>query len=396
MCYEPKRLPDGSVSKIVDEPDAEKVLQEINGRRVTDGKLLAGFGDLKDDGSTACGAWIYSGVFPRDDWNRARARNPAIVGSAYPEWAFSWPANRRLMYNRASADPQGRPWSERKKLIWWDEQHERWVGNDVPDFPVEKPPSYRPGPGARGIDAIAGDAPFIMHPDGLGWLYAPFGVKDGPLPVHYEPRESVALNALYETQSNPTLREYDCEINRLAQRIDPDFPIVATTYRLTEHYLSGPMSRFNSWLNELQPEMFVELSPELAAERGIEHRGWMIVATPRGEIEARAMVTRRMRPLIVNGQTIHQIGLPIHWGYAGETVGAITNDLTALVTDPNVSMHEVKAFSCNVRTGRLQRFKPATALKVAPRANRDEAIPETPSWAQPEGRLQSWGIRRRS
>jgi len=396
MCYEPKRLPDGSVSKIVDEPDAEKVLQEINGRRVTDGKLLAGFGDLKDDGSTACGAWIYSGVFPRDDWNRARARNPAIVGSAYPQWAFSWPANRRLMYNRASADPQGRPWSERKKLIWWDEQHERWVGNDVPDFPVEKPPSYRPGPGARGIDAIAGDAPFIMHPDGLGWLYAPFGVKDGPLPVHYEPRESVALNALYETQSNPTLREYECEINRLAQRIDPDFPIVATTYRLTEHYLSGPMSRFNSWLNELQPEMFVELSPELAAQRGIEHRGWMIVATPRGEIEARAMVTRRMRPLIVNGQTIHQIGLPIHWGYAGETVGAIANDLTALVTDPNVSMHEVKAFSCNVRTGRLQRFKPATPLKVAPRANRDEPIPETPSWAQPEGRLQSWGIRRRS
>ena len=390
----PEYLPDGSLSRIKDEPDVEKVLKEINGRRASDGALLAGFGDLKDDGSTACGAWIYSGVFPREDLNRARSRNPALAGSTYPDWAYSWPANRRTMYNRASADPQGHPWSERKKLIWWDEQQRRWVGNDVPDFPVDKPPSYRPAGDSRGMDAIAGDAPFIMHPDGRGWLYAPNGVKDGPLPVHYEPRESVAHNALYQTQSSPTLREYKSEINRLAQRVDPDFPIVATTYRLTEHYLSGPMSRFNSWLNELQPEMFVELSPELADERGIEHRGWMVVATPRGEIEARAMVTRRIRPLTVDGRMVHQIGLPIHWGYAGETVGAMANDLTALVTDSNVSMHEAKAFSCNVRPGRLHGIKSATPLKAAPRANRDEPIPDTPEWAQPEGRLQSWGIRR--
>jgi len=390
----PECLPDGSLSRIKDEPDVEKVLKEINGRNLNDGALLAGFADLKDDGSTACGAWIYSGVFPREDQNRARSQNPELVGSTYPNWAYSWPANRRVMYNRASADPQGRPWSERKKLVWWDEQQQRWTGNDVPDFEVNKPPSYQPAGDARGMDAIAGDAPFILHPDGRGWLYAPFGVKDGPLPVHYEPRESVTTNALYGTQSSPTLREYDSEINRLARKVDPDFPIVATTYRLTEHYLSGPMSRFNSWLNELQPEMFVELSPELAEERGIEHRGWVVVATPRGEIEARAMVTRRMRPLAVGGRIIHQIGLPIHWGYAGETVGAMANDLTALVTDPNVSMHEAKAFSCNVRPGRLHGIKAPTPVKAAPRANSEEPIPDTPEWAQPEGRLQSWGIRR--
>ncbi len=390
---EPERLPDGTLSRIADEPDVEKVLKEINGRRLNDGKLLQGFSDLRDDGSTACGAWIYSGVFPEEHRNRARSRNPTIAGSTYPDWAYSWPANRRVMYNRASADPEGRPWSERKKLIWWDEGQHRWVGDDVPDFEITKPPSYRPAADARGMDAIAGDAPFIMHPDGRGWLYAPFGVKDGPLPAHYEPRESVTPNKLYEIQSNPTLREYASEINRLARKVDPDFPIVATTYRLTEHYLSGPMSRFNSWLNELQPEMFVELSPELAQERGIAHRGWMIVSTPRGEIEARAMVTRRIRPLTVDGRTVHQVGLPIHWGYAGETVGAIANDLTALVTDLNVSMHEAKAFSCNVRSGRLSAGKSGTPIAAAPRANRPEPVPDTPRWAQPEGRLQSRGLR---
>jgi len=300
------------------------------------------------------------------------------------------------MYNRASADPDGRPWSERKRLVWWDELQQRWVGNDVPDFDSNKPPTYRPPVGARDMQAIAGDAPFIMHPDGRGWLYAPFGVRDGPLPAHFEPRESVLANPLYKTQSNPTLHEYPSELNRLALGVDPNFPIVATTHRLTEHYLSGPMSRFNSWLNELQPEMFVELSPELAEEHGIQHRGWIVVSTPRGEIEARAMVTRRIRPLSVGNRIVHQIGLPIHWGYAGETVGAMANDLTALLADPNVGMHEAKAFSCRVRSGRLANRKSAVAVEVAPRANRPQPIPQTPRWAQPEGRLQWWGLRHRS
>ncbi len=382
---EPAVLPDGGTSRITDEPDIEKILKEINGRSTRDSKLLKGFEELKDDGSTECGCWIYSGVFPEEHLNRARSRNPAHRGSTYPDWGFAWPNNRRVMYNRASADPEGRPWSERKKLVWWDEAERKWTGFDVPDFDPLKPPGYRPPPGARGMDALAGDAPFIMHPDGRGWLFAPHGLKDGPLPAHYEPRESPFENALYETQTNPTLREFPSPLNPLATARDARFPIVATTYRLTEHYLSGPMSRFNSWLNELQPEMFVELSPELAAERGISHTGWMVVSTPRGEIEARAMVTRRIKPLIVAGRTTHQIGLPIHWGYAGETVGAIANDLVSLILDRNVSMHEAKAFTCEVRAGRLENIRHAKAVPAAIRANADEPIPDTPPYAQPEG-----------
>jgi formate dehydrogenase major subunit len=292
------------------------------------------------------------------------------------------------MYNRASADPEGRPWSERKKLIWWDEEKKTWTGLDVPDFKPTTAPSYRPGPDARGLDAIRGDTPFIMHPDGRGWLYAPHTTKDGPLPTHYEPRESPIQNALYEIQWSPTLNEHRGPLNPLATPGDPDYPVVATTYRLTEHYLSGPMSRFNSWLNELQPEMFVEMSPELARERAIEHGGWCTIITPRAQIETRAMVTGRIKPLQVGGVTLHQIGLPIHWGFAGETVGAIANDVIPLVTDLNVSMHEAKAFACEVRAGRLANQNLGTPLGEASRPFPSDPIPDTPNHAQPEGRQQ--------
>jgi formate dehydrogenase major subunit len=385
----PEMLPDGSQSRIIDAPDIEKVLKEMNGRH-SDGTLLKGFSELKADGSTACGAWIYSGIFPEEDVNRARSHDPTPNGAISPNWAFAWPANRRTMYNRASADAAGRPWSERKKLIWWDDGESKWTGYDVPDFETNKPPTYRPGANARGMDAIAGDAPFTMHPDGRGWLFAPFGVRDGPLPTHYEPRESVVKNSLYATQSSPTVREYPAELNRLAAQVDAEFPLVATTYRLTEHYLSGPMSRFNSWLNELQPEMFVEISPELAEQRGIENRDFIVVRSRRGSIEARAMVTRRMKPLVVDGKTIHQVGLPIHWGYAGETVGAMANDLTSLIADRNVSMHEVKAFTVDVQPGRLSTKAPE-AIAAAPRPFGNDPIPDTSNSAQPEGRQQWWG-----
>src|SRR5436190_4989299 len=167
--------------------------------------------------------------------------------------------------------------------------------------------------------ALAGDQPFIMKPDGLGWLYAPKGAKDGPLPVHYEPVESPVGNALYPRQPiSPTVRTFPGPLNPIAAAASAEFPIVACTFRLTEHYLSGPMSRFNSWLNALQPEMFVEMSPELAAERGVGNGDWVTVRSARGAIEARAVVTRRMRPLAVEGRLVHQVGLPIHWGFTGE------------------------------------------------------------------------------
>jgi formate dehydrogenase major subunit len=385
------RLPDGTPSRIVGEPDLEKVLREINGFKLNEKdpatgkpKQVTGFAELKDDGTTACGCWIYSGVFPEQDRNRSRERK-VTDNPVQPDWGFAWPVNRRILYNRASADPEGKPWSERKKLVWWDEQARRWVGPDVPDFELEKPPDYRPQPDAKGMAAIAGNQPFIMKADGLGWLYAPRGIKDGPLPVHYEPVESPVGNLLYPRQTtSPTMRMFEGPLNHIAHTPTADFPVVATTFRLTEHYLSGPMSRFNSWLNELQPAMFVELSPELAAEHGITHGGWLIVESARGNIEARAMVTRRMRPMSIEGRTIHQIGLPFHWAFAGEVVGGNANDLTSLIADPNVSMHESKAFACQVRAGRINASEPIPTARAVRWATHGP-VPNTPAGAQPEG-----------
>jgi formate dehydrogenase major subunit len=385
-------LPDGTRSRIEGEPDLEKVLMELNGHRLNetdprtgDPHLLSGYSELKDDGTTACGCWVYSGVFPEPGRNRANERQ--VTDDPFqPKWGFAWPNNVRILYNRASADPDGRPWSERKKLVWWDAEKQRWAGSDKPDFELDKPPDYQPPSGATGMAAIAGNQPFIMKADGLGWLYSP-GVKDGPLPTHYEPAESPLGNLLYpKHNSNPTVRFFKGPLNSIAQSPTAEYPVVATTFRLTEHYLSGPMSRFNSWLNELQPEMFAELSPELATERGIVHGGWMTIRTARGEISARAMVTRRLRPFVVEGRVVHQIGLPFHWAFAGEIVGSNANDLTAILADPNVSMHECKAFACQVLAGRIHGQPLQPTEPTAPWPTLDP-IPGTPSSAQPEGRL---------
>ncbi len=380
-----ERLPDGTLSRLEGEPDAEKVLKEINGYSVADGKPLPGFSALKDDGSTACGCWIYSGVYPEEGRNRAKDRIADPTQHVNPNWAFAWPDNRRLMYNRASADPDGKPWSERKKYVWWDEAQGRWTGIDTPDFEATKPPAYRAGPNTLGMDAIDGDSPFILKPDGLGWLFAPGGTKDGPLPTHYEPVESPVANALYRQQFNPTAQLHRAPLNPLAPPEDPDFPLVATDYRLTEHYLSGPMSRFDSWLNELQPAMFIEISPQLAAERGVEHGDWVVVTSARGAIEGRAMVTPRIQPLTVAGRTLHQIGIPIHFSYTGEVTGSQLNELTAIVSDPNVDMHGGKSFTCQLRKGRLSTPSDVPTEPWAARA-RPEPMPETPRSAQPEGR----------
>jgi formate dehydrogenase major subunit len=356
-------------SRILDEPDALLILKELNGYYVypsqegtndqekkpsplREARHVPGFAVLKADGSTACGSWIYSGVYPEPGNNRAASRIPDDYTNL--QWGYAWPANRRILYNRASADPQGKPWSERKKYVWWDEEQKKWTGYDIPDFPVNKPPDYTPAPDASGMDAIAGSDPFIMKPDGRGWLFAPKGLKDGPLPAHYEAVEAPVYNALYKQQSNPAAKYFkDRKSNPLAAVGDEHYPIVITTYRLTEHHVSGPMTRWMPWLNALQPELFAELSPELAVEYHIQHGDWMVICTPRGEIEARAMVTRRMQPLRVRGKVIHQIGLPFHWGFQGKSKGSITNDLAHMVLEPNVSIEEAKAFMCNIRPGRL-------------------------------------------
>jgi formate dehydrogenase major subunit len=380
------RLPDGTPSRIEGEPDANKVLKEINGYDLSKAKLVSGFSDLKDDGTTSCGCWIYSGIYPKDDRNRARERT---IGDnpIQPEWGFAWPHNRRILYNRASADPEGRPWSERKKYLWWDKEQSKWQGDDEPDFPPDKDPAYRPQPDAKGMDAVAGNHPFIMQGDGLGCLYAAGGTKDAPIPTHYEPIEAPVRNLLYGQQDNPTVRYFEGPMNPIAHGVDARFPVVACTFRVTEQYLSGPMSRFNSWLNELMPAMFVELSPELAALHGIEHAGWLTVESARGQIEARALVTRRQKPMHINGGVVHQIGIPFHWGYAGETVGGIANDLIPLTAAPNVSMHEAKVFTCQVRAGRCTGQPTIPTVAVARWANR-ELVPDTPAGSQPEGHLE--------
>jgi len=362
------------------EMDIEKVAKELNGyytRDVVDangtvvgkqGDLLSGFAKLANDGSTACGCWIYGGYFyPADDGmgrtmpatkRRNSTYDPGGLGT-YPKWAFAWPANRRIIYNRCSADPDGNPWSEDKKLIWWDPTADsgtrdangnpilgKWVGYDVPDFVVTKAPT-----------AAGGRDPFIMQTDGKGRLFA--AMNDGPLPEHYEPVESPVQNLLSSQQVNPAIKIWRTDEG---QEIGdnwgtPDqFPIVATTYRLVEQWQAGGMSRWLSWLVETQPEMFIEMSRELAAEKGIQNGDKVRIRSARGEIEAIAIVTARFKPFQVNGRTVHQVGMPWHWGWKGLTydlgettlVQSTANVLTPHVGDANTTIPEYKAFLVDI------------------------------------------------
>ncbi len=340
--------------RISDEPSAEKVLMEVNGYTVAGHQQLPDYEHLKDDGSTACGVWIYSGVFPAPGRNLARRRNRTPDNYVDPEWGFAWPGNRRILYNRASADPAGKPWSERKKYVWWDAGAGTWTGMDVPDFPAKKAPDTPAKEQGSGLDLHSGSDPFILKGDGRGWLFAPSGLKDGPLPTHYEPLESPVSNALYPRQDSPVAKRFPRTDNVISAPGDPLYPYIVTTYRVTEQYTSGAMSRWNSWLSELMPEMFAEISPELAAEKGIENLDWIVVSTPRNQIECKALVTRRIRPFRHNGKVIHEIGLPYHWGYKGLVTGAMANDLVALSEEPNVYIQEDKALTCNLRKGRLR------------------------------------------
>jgi formate dehydrogenase major subunit len=332
------------------EPSAAAVLQEINGHG-PDGQLLTTSSQLRDDGSTSCGCWIYCGVYA-DGVNQAARRKPAREQDwVAAEWGWAWPANRRQLYNRASADPAGRPWSERKALIWWD--GEKWTGHDVPDFPARTAPDYIPPPGAAAAAALAGDDPFIMQTDGKAWLFAPAGLVDGPMPTHYEPAETPHTNLLHPQQPrNPAAILYDQPGNRHHPIGSEVFPYVLTTYRLTEHHTAGGMSRHLPYLAELQPEAFCEISPELARERGLTHLGWATVITARNAIELKVLVTDRMTPLRIQGRETHQIGVPWHFGHNGLATGDSANDLLSITLDPNVHIQESKVLTCDIRPGR--------------------------------------------
>ncbi len=355
-----------------DEPSAELILKEINGYDWRSQMPIRSFAELKDDGSTACGAWIYSGIYaptpehPNGHNHAANRKGDDWVASG---WAFAWPANRRILYNRCSADPEGNPWPKEARLarehgsagasptspsrgyVYWDAEQKRWTGVDVPDFPETKPPDAPAKPDAAGLDSHDGASPFIMKADGKGWLFVPNGLVDGPLPTHYEPYESPVTNIVYRQQSNPTALTWKVPGNPYAPVGSPEYPCVLSTYRLTEHHLSGSMSRWLPWLCELQPELFCEISPEHATELGVQNTDWVAVTTPRGAIRAKALVTRRIRPYQLRDKIVHHVGLPWHWGYKGLSTGDVVNDLSALVGDPNVSIHEAKVFVCRVEKG---------------------------------------------
>jgi formate dehydrogenase major subunit len=349
------------------EPNMELVLKEINGfatQEITDkdgkvvykkGQALNTFAHMTDDGKTAGGCWIYTGVTVEGAdgklINKANLRKPADDKDYLAHgWGFAWPANRRILYNRASADLNGKPWSEKKKLIWWDpeapgnepDKKGKWVGLDVPDFNAFLAP-----------DAKNGDKPFIMRADLVGAFFGP--LNDGPFPEHYEPVESPTKNLLSKQQMNPVAKIWSVpdQKNDLAPVGSPDYPYVVTTYRLTEHHLSGVMSRYLPMLAELFHSHFAEISHELAAELGIENGERVTVLSPRGKVHVTAMVTHRLKPFMIDGKKTHQIGIPWHWGYNGISKGDITNDLSATVGDPTVYIQETKAFLCNVKKGEV-------------------------------------------
>ena len=342
------------------EVDVEKVAQEINGYALDDikdpkgeilakkGELFKTFGVLQDDGTTACGTWIYAGYFALADDGTGRMmpaskrrgqKDPGGLGM-YPYWAFSWPANRRIIYNRCSADPNGKPWSEDKKLIWWDEAQKKWVGYDVPDFVATKAPA---DPGGRD--------PFIMRTDGKGGLFAP--LNEGPFPEHYEPVETpVEKNPFSSRMHNPVIKIWKTEAGKNIGNNwgkSKEFPIVATTYRVVEQWQAGGMSRWLGWLTECQPDMFIEMSKELAKERGIQNGDRVKVRSARGEIQAVAVVTARFKPFQVEGKPVHIVGMPWHYGWGGLARGDVANDLTPHVGDGNTTIPEYKAFLVDVK-----------------------------------------------
>ncbi len=365
------------------EPSAEAVLKEVNGFTIADGKAVSGFTDLRDDGTTACGCWIYAGSY-KDEVNQTARRRPGREQTwVAPEWGWAWPHNRRILYNRASADPQGQPWSERKKYVWWDEEKKKWTGYDEPDVIVDRPPSYRPAPDAKGKDTLAGIDPFIMQADGKAWLFSPSGLQEGPLPTHYEPLESVVKNALYGQQCNPVRLDYLRPQNPLHRPYNDDrFPYLLTTYRVTEHHTAGGMSRWLSWLSELQPEAFCEIGPELATEKGLHNGDWATISTARGAIEVRVLVSERMAPQKIAKRVFHQIGVPYHWGSNGLVLGDSANELACLAADPNVSIMNSKAHTANIQAGRVARQICPLLRIVNGTANRDDQLRDLPIVSQ--------------
>ena len=340
---------------IPEKPTSAELLREISGRAVSDvhapadpakpdappavlvkaGQQVAGFAFLRDDGSTACGNWLYAGAWSEAGNLTARRdlSDPTGLG-VYQNFGFSWPANRRILYNRASADKDGKPWAPNKKYEYWNGSV--WTGADVPDMlPTAKPE--------------IGMGSFIMTPEGVAHLHA-VGMTDGPFPEHYEPIETpVGVNLLHpdnpKALSNPVVRIFKSDEGKFGTK--DKFPYSATTYRLTEHFHYWTKhSRLNAIM---QPEAFVEISEELAKEKGISKGDKVKVSSIRASIITKAVVTKRIKPFIIDGKPVHLVGIPIHWGFKGQTKnGYLANALTPFVGDANSQTPEFKAFLVNI------------------------------------------------
>jgi formate dehydrogenase-N alpha subunit len=323
-----------------EDPDVHRIAKECNGYAmenfthqdtvVKKGEQIPSFAWLKDDGSTCSGNWLYCGCYT-EKGNMAARRvaedAPNNIG-LYPQWAWCWPVNRRIIYNRASVDQNGKPWNSMKPVIQWDSDQKKWIG-DVPD-----------GGWAPGTKYA-----FIMIPTGHARLFGD-PLVDGPFPTHYEPVESPVQNALYSQQNNPVIKKWAGEMDAFCT--SDEYPIVCTTYRVVEHWQAGQMTRNLTWLSELMPDMFAEISHELAAEKGIQNGDRIRVVTARGCVTAFAVVTHRFKPFKLNGKVVHQIGMPWHWGYSGIAIGDSANILTPHVGDANTMIPEYKAFLCNI------------------------------------------------
>ncbi len=331
-------------------PSLAEVAKEINGRALADltdeaqpgvtikaGQQVPGFAWLRDDGSTACGNWLYSGSWTEAGplMQRRGTDDPSGLG-IYQNWGWSWPANRRVMYNRASCDPSGKPWDSERRQVWWSEAQQKWVGNDVPDFKVDSKPQDHMGP-------------FIMNPEGVGRIFAPLAAfADGPFPEHYEPVESPIANPLHPQQSNnPVAKKFKSDMDKLGTP-DQGFNVVCTTYRLTEHY--HYWTKNNPMNVQLVPEPFIEVPAQLADEMGITGGEKLKVTSARGVYIAKAMVTKRIKPMMIDGKKTYQIGIPIHWGYRGiaedkdKTALTPANQLSPAAIDPNAFTPEFKGF----------------------------------------------------
>ena len=332
--------------------DALKVARQINGHFLANtviedqekgtrteyqkGQLVPTFGLLRDDGTTSSGNWVMAGSFDASGVNKMAKRgkeDPTGLG-LYPNWTYAWPVNRRILYNRASCDLNGKPYNPKRKLLEWN--GETWVG-DVPD-----------GPWPPQADTQEGKYPFIMKTDGLGALFGP-GMAEGPFPEHYEPLEGpLAKNPLSNQLINPAIQIFESDLDKVANA-DPKFPYVCTTYSCTEHWCSGALTRWQAWLLEMQPELYAEVGEILAKEKGIKNGERIRISSIRGTVECVAMVTKRFRPFLVEGRTVHQVGLPFNYGWLHPKDGGdSTNFLTPTVGDANTFCPEYKAFMVNV------------------------------------------------